>query len=299
MTLLELVAHRGGQHPMITGEIGETDGASSYISPYMTWADAHGVSYLAWTWNLWGCGGSIALITGFNGTACTGYGAGYRTHLASLAVGSPATAPGAPTGVLARPGTATLATTGPIVVTFNAPANHGAAITKYTATCTSSNGGTTRTVVYNGAAAVPMTVGSASLQKSYTCTVRATNAKGTSPASAPSPAIVVGAPAQVGKPAVARTASATISVRFVPLTATQANGSPLSTPNYTAACTSANGGVTRERDGFRESDRCTRTHGGSELHVHRCGAQRARLRAHVGRVGRDRRLTSTLLNTAR
>ena len=80
-----------GNVPLITGEVGETDGAATYINTYMAWADTHNVSYLAWTWNTWGCGGAISLITNYNGTPCTGYGNGYKDHLATLATHAPPT----------------------------------------------------------------------------------------------------------------------------------------------------------------------------------------------------------------
>jgi hypothetical protein len=72
------------QYPIITGEIGESDGSASFIDGYMSWADANGVSYLAWTWDTWGCGDVAVLISDYSGTACPGFGAGYQAHLASL-----------------------------------------------------------------------------------------------------------------------------------------------------------------------------------------------------------------------
>ena len=73
-----------GGAPMITGEIGENDGAASYIGNFMGWADAHGVSYLGWTWNTWGCGASISLITSYTGTPCPVYGSSFKHHLVAL-----------------------------------------------------------------------------------------------------------------------------------------------------------------------------------------------------------------------
>jgi hypothetical protein len=35
-------------HPVVTGELGEGDCRDTYTDPYMDWADAHGISYLAW-----------------------------------------------------------------------------------------------------------------------------------------------------------------------------------------------------------------------------------------------------------
>jgi hypothetical protein len=80
------------KYPIITGEIGESDGTANFIDTYMTWADSHGVSYLAWTWDTWGCGDAAVLISSYTGTACPGFGAGYQAHLASLA-GSPTPTP--------------------------------------------------------------------------------------------------------------------------------------------------------------------------------------------------------------
>ena len=99
-----------GNAPLVTTEVGETDSVSTYIDAYTNWADAHGVSYLAWTWNLWGCGSGVGLITDFSGTPCQTYGSGYRAHLAALAsVTSTTTAP--PTTTTVKPTTTTVKAT--------------------------------------------------------------------------------------------------------------------------------------------------------------------------------------------
>jgi endoglucanase len=72
------------KYPIITGEIGESDGTASFLDTFMTWADSHEVSYLAWTWDTWGCGDVAVLISDYSGTACPGFGAGYQRHLAPL-----------------------------------------------------------------------------------------------------------------------------------------------------------------------------------------------------------------------
>ena len=72
--------------PVIAGEIGESDCAHGYIDTLMPWLDAHGASYLAWTWNTWNCSGGPALISSYNGTPTT-YGVGYKNHLALLRPG--------------------------------------------------------------------------------------------------------------------------------------------------------------------------------------------------------------------
>jgi len=71
--------------PMIFGETGETyDGSgcdASYITTFMTWADAHGVGYEAWTWDTWGgCG---VLISNYNGTPANAWAQWVQTHYLS------------------------------------------------------------------------------------------------------------------------------------------------------------------------------------------------------------------------
>jgi endoglucanase len=83
---LSTVASVAASVPVVTGEFGDKDCTHTYIDSYMAWADAHGVSYLAWTWNSgggWTCDGGPTLITDYNGTP-TNYGIGYRDHLQSL-----------------------------------------------------------------------------------------------------------------------------------------------------------------------------------------------------------------------
>jgi hypothetical protein len=71
--------------PMIAGEIGENDCADGYLNPLMSWLDSESAGYLAWAWNAdFNCSSGPALITSYTGQA-TGYGAGYRSHLRSLA----------------------------------------------------------------------------------------------------------------------------------------------------------------------------------------------------------------------
>jgi hypothetical protein len=152
-------------------------------------------------------------------------------------VGSPA----APTAVKAKSASTTLAT-GSLVVTFTAGANNGSALTapQYTATCTSSNGGVTKT---GTSATASVTVGAATTGKTYKCSVKEHNARGTGLVSALSLPVIVGTPAQPATPTVASGAAGTLNVTFTLLTGAQANGSPLTSPMYTATCTSSNGGV--------------------------------------------------------
>ena len=62
--------------PVLLAEYGETyDGSScanTSTSDIVGWADAHGVSYGAWTWNTWGACSTLSLISSFNGTIDSG-----------------------------------------------------------------------------------------------------------------------------------------------------------------------------------------------------------------------------------
>jgi endoglucanase len=68
--------------PVIVGEVGETDCADDDLDAFMPWADANGVSYLAWSWHIGSCSAYPSLITDYNGTP-TAFGAGYEAHLQS------------------------------------------------------------------------------------------------------------------------------------------------------------------------------------------------------------------------
>ena len=68
--------------PFVTGELGEKDCTAKFINSYMSWADAHGVSYFAWTFDSGPCDGPYLLNSSGKPTP---YGAGYKAHLARLA----------------------------------------------------------------------------------------------------------------------------------------------------------------------------------------------------------------------
>jgi len=106
---IQNVAPVAAQIPVVAGEIGEDDGAHGLIlDPLMTWADANNVSYLAWTWDTWGCGGPV-LISSYNGTPCQTFGSGYQAHLMSFPTTSPSAGPSSPSPTpIASPGLASL-----------------------------------------------------------------------------------------------------------------------------------------------------------------------------------------------
>ena len=68
--------------PVVTGEVGQNTCTGTFPGRYMAWADAHHVSYFAWTWDTWGC--PDGLITSYSGTP-SAWGAAYRAHLRRLA----------------------------------------------------------------------------------------------------------------------------------------------------------------------------------------------------------------------
>jgi hypothetical protein len=88
----ESLAEISRTHPVVTGELGEGDCRDRYVAPYMDWADAHGISYLAWAWDThggWTCQSGPSLITDYDGTP-TAFGRGFRDHLRALAAGGSA-----------------------------------------------------------------------------------------------------------------------------------------------------------------------------------------------------------------
>ncbi|MCU4182957.1 cellulase family glycosylhydrolase [Acidiferrimicrobium sp. IK] len=73
--------------PVVTGEVGETDCSSGFTDTYTAWADAHGISYLAWAWDAgggWSCSNGPGILQDYAGTPNSD-GVGYRDHLAALA----------------------------------------------------------------------------------------------------------------------------------------------------------------------------------------------------------------------
>lgn len=146
--------------------------------------------------------------------------------------------PAAPVAVKALSGSTTTGA-GSLSVAYSTVSNGGSPITSYTATCTSSNSGVTKTGTHTGAAAAPITVRGVTTGKTYRCTVKAHNAVGTGAASAASTAVIVGSPA-------APTGVSAAEVRGeikVTFTIGANNGSAIT--SQTATCTSSNGGAAK------------------------------------------------------
>lgn len=69
--------------------MGEADCQTSYVTQHMDWADAHGVSYLPWGWELWGCANhAYGLLADWSGTP-NPYGQAFCNHFAARAATPP------------------------------------------------------------------------------------------------------------------------------------------------------------------------------------------------------------------
>lgn len=83
-------------YPVVIGETGDhnaegTTGAP-FVSVLLPWADAHGISYLGWSWNTWTAPNHV-LIRNFDGTPTDGYGRYVRDHLRCAARRTPGSVP--------------------------------------------------------------------------------------------------------------------------------------------------------------------------------------------------------------
>jgi endoglucanase len=80
--------------PLVATEFGQRDCMSTFVTPLMSWFDAHGVGYLAWSWNAYGAcmpyvsrtqtGQPWSLITSYSGNSNGGYAQAVHDHLASF-----------------------------------------------------------------------------------------------------------------------------------------------------------------------------------------------------------------------
>ena len=78
------------RYATVTGEFGQRDCRSDYVTKFMRWSDRGGArSYFAWTWNAtdngyWNCKTGPSLLRHYDGTP-SGYGAGVRAHFLARA----------------------------------------------------------------------------------------------------------------------------------------------------------------------------------------------------------------------
>jgi len=151
----------------------------------------------------------------------------------------PPTVPGAPTITGVTAGVKSLN------VSYSPPAsNGGASINEYRVSCSSTDGGVSRS---NTEHASPTRVNNLTAAKTYTCTVSAHNRVGFGPPSASSAPVVTLSPPVITVPgaptitSVSRVGHHSVMVRFSP----PASNGGSSIFEYRATCTSSNGGRTR------------------------------------------------------
>jgi len=81
----QVIAPLATSRPVVVGETGDSSaGPVTYLPIFLPWADAHGLSYLAWTWNAWQDADDVAVTSMTAGTPTPGEGAYYEQHLQSL-----------------------------------------------------------------------------------------------------------------------------------------------------------------------------------------------------------------------
>jgi hypothetical protein len=77
--------------PIVVGETGDYTGSGCSLAnlpAFLPWADSHGISYLAWTFNPWGYNHDV-LIKDWQGTPTACEGEYYAAHLAAVAANPP------------------------------------------------------------------------------------------------------------------------------------------------------------------------------------------------------------------
>ena len=98
------VAPIAARFPVVVGETGDSSaGPETYLPTFLPWADQHGLSYLAWTWNAWLDANDVAVTNMTTGAPTAGEGAFYKAHLLGLGPPPPTPTPTVtptPTGTL-------------------------------------------------------------------------------------------------------------------------------------------------------------------------------------------------------
>lgn len=171
-----------------------------------------------------------------------GYGLPSPRSASVVTPGPPpsATVPGAPTITAATPGLRSVS------VAFSAPARDGGAkIRQYRLSCTSSDGGASRTKTEQKS---PIRV-RLTASKTYTCAVEAGNRVGFgAPSPLSAPFVTLGPPVVTvpGAPTITSAVAGKRSVTVAFAAPTSTGGAPI--VEYKAKCASSDGGVTRSHD---------------------------------------------------
>jgi len=79
-----VIARLATKVPVVVGETGDSSaGPLKFLPAFLPWADAHHVSYLAWTWNAWQNSDDVLVTNMLTGAPTKGEGAFVRSHLAA------------------------------------------------------------------------------------------------------------------------------------------------------------------------------------------------------------------------
>lgn len=93
-----VVAPLAQQVPVVVGETGDsTFGAQTYLPAFLPWANTHGLSVVAWTWNAWSNPDDVLVTDMQTGNPTSGEGAFYKAWIAGQPLPSPAPPPPSPT----------------------------------------------------------------------------------------------------------------------------------------------------------------------------------------------------------
>lgn len=77
-----VIASLAAKYPVVVGETGDrTAGPEAFLPTFLPWADSHGLSYLAWTWNAWTNADDVVVTSMTTGAPTAGEGSYYRRHL--------------------------------------------------------------------------------------------------------------------------------------------------------------------------------------------------------------------------
>jgi hypothetical protein len=81
----QTVAPLAREVPVVVTETGDSSaGPEVYLPSFLPWADAHDLSYLAWTWNAWMAPTNVLVTSMTMGTPTPGEGTEFRDHLLGL-----------------------------------------------------------------------------------------------------------------------------------------------------------------------------------------------------------------------
>ncbi|HEV2028877.1 MAG TPA: cellulase family glycosylhydrolase [Candidatus Dormibacteraeota bacterium] len=89
-----VVAPLAQQVPVVVGETGDsTFGPQTYLPAFLPWANTHGLSVVAWTWNAWTNPDDVLVTDMQTGNPTSGEGVFYKAWIAGQPLPSPAPAP--------------------------------------------------------------------------------------------------------------------------------------------------------------------------------------------------------------